>query len=343
VAEVHCFTSATFAYLDRARVLGETLRRHHPDWTFWLCLPDEEPPGFAFDPGREPFDHVVRPADLGIPDLTAWIFGHDVVELCTAVKGAMLHRLLENGAGKVVYLDPDIALFADLRPVEALLERHAVVLTPHLLHAETTVQGVLDNEIGALKHGIYNLGFLAVANTGEGRRFAQWWRDRLLAHCMDDVHAGLFTDQRWCDHAPALFDGVHVLRDPGYNVASWNVAHRPVEIGPDGVIRAAGRPLRFFHFTKLGAVGRTMLERNAGDRLAVFELVKWYEAALARHAAAGVPKGWWAYGTYADGTPIPRAHRRAYRAQPELRRRFPDPFAAGPGAFADHVPQGPDA
>ena len=47
---IHCFTSASFAYLDRAHVLGETLRRFHPDWTLWLCLSDEEPPGFTFDP-----------------------------------------------------------------------------------------------------------------------------------------------------------------------------------------------------------------------------------------------------------------------------------------------------
>ena len=48
MAEVNCFTSASFAYLDRARVLAETLRRHQPDWTLWLCLCDQEPPGFAF-------------------------------------------------------------------------------------------------------------------------------------------------------------------------------------------------------------------------------------------------------------------------------------------------------
>ncbi|KQT17774.1 hypothetical protein ASG40_17335 [Methylobacterium sp. Leaf399] len=334
MAEVHCFTSATFAYLDRARVLAETLRRHHPDWHVTLCLPDEEPPGFAFDPANEPFDRIVRLPELGIPDLAAWRFGHDVVELCTAVKGAMLALLLEEGARKVVYLDPDIALFSSLRPVEALLERHSVVLTPHLLRPEETEQGVLDNEIGALKHGIYNLGFIAVAGTGEGRRFARWWRARLLAFCRDDIPAGLFTDQRWCDHVPALFDGVHILRDEGFNVASWNVAHRRIEVDPDGTIRAAGRPLRFFHFTKLGTAGRLMLERNGGDQPALFELTKWYERRLTCNAVAMLPEGWWAYGSYADGTPIPITHRRLYRERPDLRARFRDPYAAGPHALA---------
>jgi hypothetical protein len=333
MGEVHCFTSASFSYLDRVRVLGETLRRHQPDWNFWLCLSDQEPPGFAFDPACESIDAVVRVGELRIPNLRRWIFEHDVIELCTAVKGPMLCRLLEAGARKVVYLDPDIALFGNLQEIEALLDRHNVVLTPHQVEPDDERQAILDNEIGSLKWGIYNLGFLAVANSDEGRRFARWWRDRLLEFCIDDVPNGLFTDQRWCDHAPGLFSGVHVLRDPGYNVASWNLSRRPITIEEDGSIRAAGRPLRFFHFTKVDGPGERMIERYAGERPAVFELLKWYRTRLTANASPGLPKGWWAYGCYADGTPIPRCHRRDYRARPDLRERFPDPFAAGPDSL----------
>src|SRR3954447_6407528 len=162
MAEIHCFTSASFAYLDRARVLGETLRRFHPDWTLWLCLSDREPPGFTYDPSSEAFNNVVRLEELEIPDLTRWTFDHDVVELCTAVKGAMLCKLLDEGAKKVVYLDPDTALLDDLAPVASLLDRHSVVLTPHLVEPDDARAAIIDNEISALKHGIYNLGFLAV-------------------------------------------------------------------------------------------------------------------------------------------------------------------------------------
>lgn len=168
---VHCFTSASFAYLDRARVLAETVRRHHPEWTLWLCLVDEPPPGFEFDLRTEAFEGVVHLSELRIPDWRSWAFGHDVVELCTAVKGPMLHRLLtQEGAEHVIYLDPDIALFARLDPVLELLEAgHSVVLTPHLTTPEEQRQAILDNEIGSLKHGVYNLGFLAVRGCEEGK------------------------------------------------------------------------------------------------------------------------------------------------------------------------------
>ena len=331
--EVHCFTSATLAYLDRARVLGQTLRRHQPDWHLTLLLSDEEPPGFTLDLAHQPFDRLVRITELGIPDLRAWMFEHDVVELCTAVKGPMLLRMLDEGARKVVYLDPDMALLADMGQVGALLSRCNLVLTPHQLLPDTTPTAIRDNEIASLQHGIFNLGFLAVAGTDEGRRFAAWWRDRLLAHCFDDVPNGLFTDQRWCDHAPALFRGVHILRDPGVNVASWNLSQRPVSIDMNGGLLAAGQALRLFHFTKVNSIGEAMLDRYAGGRIEVFELMRWYRDRLAANRAEGLPEGWWAFGRYDDGTPIPRQHRRRYRDTPKLRAQFPDPFAAPGDAF----------
>ncbi len=47
-----------------------------------------------------------------------------------------------------------------------------------------------------------------------------------------------------------------------------------------------------------------MLERNGDGQPALFEVMTWYERRLA-HNAAEIPEGWWAYGHYADGTPIP--------------------------------------
>ncbi len=45
-----------------------------------------------------------------------------------------------------------------------------------------------------------------------------------------------FTDQRWCDLVPSLFDRVHIERDPGYNVASWNLSTRRIQILATGNI-----------------------------------------------------------------------------------------------------------
>lgn len=329
---VLCWTSFTFAYLDRARVLFQSLRRHHPEWVLTAVISDRPPPDFAFDPAAEPFDHLVWVSDLGFDD--AFLFKHDVVELCTAVKGPFLHRVcidpaFGHGAQIAVYLDPDTAVFNRLDPVIERLERADIVLTPHLTAPELERGGVIDNELSALRTGVYNLGFVAIRTSGEGARFAAWWASRLEAFCYDEIERGLFTDQRWCDQVPVLFDKVEVLRDPGFNVASWNISRRPVRIGHDGQITAGGAPLRFWHFTKLGPVGEAMTRRYAGANYEVYEIWNWYRHQIARNEAIGVPAGWWAYGRYDDGEPITKAERIAYRNDPDLQARFPEPFAGG--------------
>lgn len=331
--KVLCFSSFTFSYLNRARVLFASVRRFHPDWELVALITDEPPSDFAFDPSREPFDRVVFASDLGISGFESWLFRHDVVEACTAVKGPFLHQACESGAEAVVYLDPDTALFASLEPLEAALETSDILLTPHLVDPNDGRAAILDNDLSASRTGIFNLGFVAVRAGGEGARFARWWNERLLDYCYDDIPNGLFVDQRWCDHAPALFDRVKVIRDPGYNVASWNLSTRTVSVGKDGAITVNGEPLRFWHFTKLGEVGDAMTRRYAGDNFPVYEIWGWYKRQIAEATDEAIPAGWWAYGAYADGAPIEKAHRVLYRSRPDLQAAFPRPFETGDGSF----------
>ena len=51
--KILCYTSFTFSYLNRARVLFQTLRKHHPDWELAALITDRAPEGFAFDPASE--------------------------------------------------------------------------------------------------------------------------------------------------------------------------------------------------------------------------------------------------------------------------------------------------
>jgi hypothetical protein len=299
MTEVHCFTSASFAYLDRVRVLAETLRRFHPQWRLWLCQVDRPPPGLTFDPDREGLAGVVDVTALGAVGAIPSLFTHDVVELCTAVKGEMLCHLLSQGAQKVLYIDPDIAVLESLAELEILLDHHDVILTPHQVEPDEEPHAICDNEIGSLKHGVYNLGFLGVAATPDGWRFARWWRNRLLEHCYDDIANGLFTDQRWCDLAPAFFSGLHILRDPGYNVASWNLSRRPISIHHDGRITAAGHTLRLPRsvFRRTGGIRQPAINAPSGIQPPRFTRLRRArgcratgsgESFLGRHSGAGV-------------------------------------------------------
>jgi len=325
---VHCFTSISLNYLAKARVLGATLKKFHPDWVMTLCVTDQEPDGFVFDISKEPFDRVLWTESLFGDETLRWIFQHDVVEICTAVKGPVLKALTETNADYIFYLDPDTAVFDSLEPLLDVLERDSIVLTPHQLTPEDEEVAIIDNEICSLAFGTYNLGFVGIRNDAEGKKFAKWWSDRLIKYCIDDRASGLFVDQKWCDLVPALFDRVRILRDPGYNVASWNLSNRKVHIDETGKISVNGAPLRFFHFTKLGPVGDTMTQKYARGNTEVYELWSWYKRQVDTNNEASLPAGWWHYGTFSNGVAIPKTARRLYRDRLDLRREFVDPFDA---------------
>ena len=325
--EVHCYTSISLSYLSRARVLAGTLRKYHPDWTLWLCISDQEPEGFELGDVEHGFDRVLWTRDLEVHHLSGWIFRHNVVELCTAVKGFFLEIILRSGADLVFYIDPDIALFSDLGDAVGALSTSHIILTPHLVEAEEKSRNMWENERSALLHGVYNLGFLGVRNSDVGRRFAAWWKERLEEYCFEAVTEGIYTDQRWCDLVPALFEGVHVLRDPGFNVASWNLATRPVAFDRNGALFAGSSRLRFYHFTKISHVGQAMIDRYAGRSSAIFEIVNWYRSRVEAFEDARLTEHW-AYGVYSDGTPIEYRDRVLYRQRRDLQEDFPNPFRA---------------
>ena len=322
---VHCYTSFTYSYLSRALVLAETVKLAHPDWTFWALMVDECPEGFDAAPWLAKFDRVIYAKDLGIERFDAWLFKHNIVEACTAVKGHMLCHLLEQGAEKAVYIDPDIAVFHPLTDIIDTLDTRSIVLTPHQVSPNETEAAIRDNEMNSLKYGVFNLGFVAVRSDVNGKAFAQWWARSLYLACFEDVANGIFTDQKWCDLVPALFDNVHVNRDPGCNVASWNISRRPITIEQDGKILVAGSPLKFYHFTKINTAGDAVTDKYA-QTTETIEVWNWYKRKLNAVAALQIPMGYWHYGVYSNGEKILPEHRALFRNRKDLFEYFDGPY-----------------
>ena len=276
---------------------------------------------------QEPFDEIILITDLNlpVPNLDFWIYTHTVVELCTAVKGQALVRFLEEGSKKVIYLDPDTVVFNDLHELNLLLDEHDVILTPHQTLPEKTKEDVVANEICSLQHGTYNFGFYAVRNSENGLKFAKWWRDRLIDFCFDDIPNGIFTDQKWGDLVPALFDNVYILRDPGYNVSTWNLTNREVTRLEDGVYYVNGVPLKFYHFSGFDSGAQeAMLAKYANGNTYLYDLRNWY---IQMQNAAGQEKYGQMpciYNFYSDGTKVENEHRRLLRRRVDLSSFFAD-------------------
>jgi len=336
------YTSITKSYLPKARVLAKSVKHFHPDWTFVLLFSDDLP--IDFDLKQEPFDEILTIEQLGLPNWKAWAFGHAVVELCTAVKGPAAELLAQRpGIDKIMYLDPDIKVFSSLASLDALLDQHEILLTPHLLDVEQDINAIQDNEISALKHGIYNLGFFAARTSGQGLDFIRWWAERLRLFCRDDIPAGLFTDQRWCDLAPAFFSGLGIVRDRGCNVATWNIAHRRLSKDETGAFFVADVPLRFYHFTSYdNGAGFGMLTKYASNQTIAHELWDTYGKDLLAEGQGDARYGGWYYGQYENGEAIPLEARQLYRARQDIQKAFPEPYSVVEPCFQSWWKNGVD-
>jgi glycosyltransferase involved in cell wall biosynthesis len=311
---MHICTIVARNYLAAARVLARSFREHHPEGTCWTLVIDDV--AQAFDPAGEPFE-LVRPEELSIELWDRMAAGYTVLELSTAVKPWLLRYLLdEHGVERITYLDPDIQVFDSLADVDELLRDHAVVVYPHLT-APMPRDGRKPTETDILSSGSFNLGFAGFAAGDEVDALFDWWAERLATDCLVAPERGYFVDQRWMDFAPGLVSSLAVLRDPGYNVAYWNLTSRDVARGQSGYT-VNGRPLRFFHFSGYDPDKPDQLSKHQdrirlSDHPVVRKLCDGYARALAdeRHAEyRAIPYGW---GALPDGTPLDQAARAVYR------------------------------
>jgi hypothetical protein len=315
------FTSINNFYLAKARVLAKSVKRYMPEAPFILILSDNVPKDFI--PDEEPFDEVITIDKLSIPvdNLSSWIFMHSTVELCTAVKGQALYNLLEKYE-KVVYLDPDIVVFDNLNIIDNLLNQHDIIYTPHQTVPEEDEMLIISNEICSLQHGTYNFGFFAVKGNANGKAYAKWYRDRLIKYCWDDKINGLFTDQRWGDIAPALFNNLYIWKHPGANVCTWNISHRIVTI-QNNKYYVNGEPLLFYHFSGFDSGAQlSALDFHSKGNSVLYELRNWYIEEINKNGQMESINKICFYNQYFDGTIITQEERNLFRNIEDLQHHF---------------------
>jgi glycosyltransferase involved in cell wall biosynthesis len=307
------FTIVSRNYIAYAVTLMQTVARHHPDATRYVFLADAD---YDFSDLDIPAT-IVTAERLAIPGFSLMAFRYTIIELNTAIKPFCIEWLFSHaGYDRAIYLDPDIFVLRRLDDVMTLLDRGApVVLTPHI--TAPLQDGYQPDDLTIMKSGIYNLGFGAFARTPAVHSFLGWWAARLVKQCRVDIPNHLFTDQRWMDLAPAFLPGTAILHHPGYNVAYWNLLHRPVSRGRGGW-RAAGQPLYFVHFSGVDPLNSGQFSKhqtrfrseNIAGLLPLFES---YVAQLLTNGYEKYEKSPYAYGRFSDGRQVHTLMRHYFR------------------------------
>lgn len=244
------FTICSNNYLAQAKILGESLVSYNPNIKFVIGLCDivDEKIDYATNVGFE----VVPLIELGLPNFHELINKYNIVELNTSIKPSFFKYLIDRDKefSKIIYFDPDIEIFSSLDYLLTLLDSHDIIITPHIL-CPPPMDTLEPGENLFMMYGIFNLGFLALnGRSPQSAAFLDWWESRTLELGKSDIENGYYVDQLWINMAPVYYDKVLILKDPGYNVAPWNLHEREISKDEHGVYRMDdGSDLVFFHFS----------------------------------------------------------------------------------------------
>ena len=312
-----CFITIVSAnYLAYVRVLADSLAKHNPG-ELRVLIVDRATPEVRAAVEQSGLACIYA-QDLGLDDFERLAYKYDILELNTALKPSFLKWIFAQGFEQAIYLDPDIQLHAPLLPVFDALEKSGIVLTPHTL--KPVLDGFRPSELDFLRAGAFNLGFIALRKGADSLALLDWWESRCLAHGFNDPALGTFVDQKWMDLAPSYFDSVGILRDPGCNVAYWNLHERRLEKSGDRLL-VNGVPLCFFHFSGVKANDPRQLSKyqnrhslTAGTVLQ--SLVADYCSALLAAGHEQSIKLRYTFATLDDGTVITPTMRRALLSGP---------------------------
>ncbi|MFN8790409.1 MAG: glycosyltransferase [Bdellovibrionales bacterium] len=237
-------------YLAHARTALKSFAKFHQNFESHVLILDDWKD--YFDESQESFKSY-SVADIGVStdQYCRILHKHSVFQVSCIFKSCFVRFLLKKqGVQRLLYLDADIFFLSSITDTLEKLRTNNLVLTPHLLNRDPyQSEELIRLEAQTNAAGVFNMGFFGISKSRESFEFLDWWWRRVLTYCERDVPSGLFDDQKWIDAVPAMFEGVSVARDPGYNVANWNLHERDLTL-LGGKYFAGRRKLAFFHFSK---------------------------------------------------------------------------------------------
>jgi len=324
-------TVATNSRLAGAKVLAQSVKSHHPDVKVIVSLVerhmDPDIPEFPC------FDEVILAKDTWNGNFDQTIFKYEAWEACCFAKAPLLDYLFKKypQENHILFLDSDMEIIAPLLDLAHRFERSSILLTPQHLY-----EGV---EYDDFKYGVYNAGFIGVSRTPEGLRFVKWWGKRLERYSYFEENDTLYAEQKWLNLVPAVFNGVEVVKHPGYGLASWNFPERKVTISDGGQYLVNGEPLYVLHHRGINKLETDVRQAEFyNEHPEIASLVERYADKLDREGRASRSSIPWSYQFFTDGTVISRESRLVYRNNLHLEKKHPNPFLLNNEFFANYKP-----
>jgi hypothetical protein len=243
-------TIITSDYLHYALALRDSIRETgFQDFHFYIFIAASKQDGVLneMDEGTTClFVDDLSKSEMGEAIYTKY-FDADMDKYRWSMKSVLiLHLLEEKGFGKVFCVDCDINFYSSPKFLFDELNSSAVLLTPHYRASDPGVD--MENYVLSFTDGIFNAGFVG-CNTS-GLDAMKWWANSCLHICEKNAQKGQFVDQTHLNLLPVYFEGVHIVKHRGCNVANWNMLESKREVQADGTVKINDKyDVVFIHFT----------------------------------------------------------------------------------------------
>jgi hypothetical protein len=122
----------------------------------------------------------------------------------------------------VIYADADTYFFQRPNYLYLSLIKGGIFLTPHWRPLWPSTH--LDEFRANFCDGLFNAGLIAA--NAQGINALNWWSVACISGCEHSRPKGIWGDQKYLDLMVIYFPETVICREPGYNVADWNVQIR---------------------------------------------------------------------------------------------------------------------
>ena len=238
-------------FLARGLALYESLVQHAGEFTLHILCFDNTSYRF-FEQHR--LKHVI-PISLddfekADPELAGCKGGRSRVEYMFTCSPSLPTYVLglHPDVDAITYLDADLYFFSSPEPIFRELGDGSILIIGHRFSERNRERE---------RFGKYNVGLLSFRNNKSGRDCLSWWRKKCIQWCFDREEEGRFADQKYLDRWPELFEGVHVLRHKGANLAPWNIDNFSYR-QRGAVLLVDEDELIFYHFHQFGSLSHSL-------------------------------------------------------------------------------------
>lgn len=180
-------TFASESYKSRADLLVESLHKYHPD-------------------NRIDRHDLTFNGNGYVPNLAR-----------RRLQVALQH--LQSGWDHIVIIGADCVLYSRMTELASYLKHNDAIIVPHAINP------VDDRNYMAqiYRTGHANADLMAFRNTENAKNMLKWL---ISVTEGNEPERGIFYEQTWLSSLPFLFEGVRILRHPGYNVGYWDIDDR---------------------------------------------------------------------------------------------------------------------